>query len=26
MRKHPYVAHKDKTKVENIITALFKDY
>jgi hypothetical protein len=25
MRKHTYKAHKDKIKVENIITTLFKD-
>jgi hypothetical protein len=25
MRKHTYEAHKDKNKVENIITALFKE-
>jgi hypothetical protein len=26
MRKHTYEAYKDSIKVENIITALFKDY
>jgi hypothetical protein len=26
MRKHTYEAYKDKIKVGNIITALFKDY
>jgi hypothetical protein len=26
MRKHTYKAYKDKFIVENIITALFKDY
>jgi hypothetical protein len=26
MRKHTYKAYKDKIKVENIITTLFKDY
>jgi hypothetical protein len=26
MRKHTYKAYKDKFRVENIITALFKDY
>jgi hypothetical protein len=26
MRKHTYEAYRDKIKVENIITALFKDY
>jgi hypothetical protein len=26
MRKHTYEAYKDKIKVENIITTLFKDY
>jgi hypothetical protein len=26
MRKHTYEAYKDKIKIENIITALFKDY
>jgi hypothetical protein len=26
MRKHTYKAYKDKSKVENIITSLFKDY
>jgi hypothetical protein len=26
MHKHTYEAHKDKIKVENVITALFKDF
>jgi hypothetical protein len=26
MRKHTYKAHKDKIKVENVITTLFKDF
>jgi hypothetical protein len=26
MHKHTYEAYKDKIKVENVITALFKDY
>jgi hypothetical protein len=26
IRKHTYEAHKDKIKVENIITTLFKDF